>query len=51
MIQNINIVTEYYASLYRFNQGLSKNLGDIATIDQIIGNGNLLSDVSYSRLN
>ena len=44
------VVTEYYASLYRLNQGLSKNLGDIAAIDQIIGNDNLLSGVSCSRL-
>lgn len=46
------VVAEYYASLYRLNQGLSKNLGDIAAIDQIIGdkNDSLLKGVSCSKL-
>ena len=45
------VVAEYYSFLYRLNQGVHKNLADIAAIDQIIGQGNhLLNDVSCTSL-
>lgn len=45
------VVAEYYADLYRLNQGVIKNLSDISAIDQIIGaDEKLLSDVSCSDL-